>query len=311
MIVAVFVLFLHGAESFAAVVRDLHPHIHQIQAIKRMRTGIEFLVIMRTGAAGYSVGLFAPGGAAIAGFPHATFAPVQLNGGIQHVRVLRRDGQADLAQVALRQPLAELVPVFTTIGGFIECCVRATADIGGYSTMTLPGGGIKHVRVAWINDHVGHSGPDIVVFISDQRALPVVAAIAGFVQTALAALAPQRSLRRHPDGVGIVRMHNDLADVLGLFQTEILPAGTAVKAAINTITKANVATADILAGADPDDVRIGWINADGADGITVLTVENRLPGSAVVDGFPHPAGAHRHIPDAVVIRMNGDIGNSA
>src|SRR5581483_1768897 len=113
------------------------------------------------------------------------------------------------------------------------------------------------------------------------------------VEAAFAAGSPERSLGRDVDGVGVARIDDDFADMLGRLQAEDFPALAAVVGAIDAVAVADAPLAVVLAGADPDDVRILRIEDDRADGVRAFVVEDRRPGDAGVVGLPDAAGSGR------------------
>ena len=48
-----------------------------------------------------------------------------------------------------------------------------------------------------------------------------------------------------------------------------------------------------------------------AVGIGGIVVEDRRPSVAAVHGFPETARAHGHVPEIVILRMNGDVGDAS
>jgi hypothetical protein len=140
--------------------------------------------------------------------------------------------------------------------------------------------------------------------------LPGAPAVGGLEDAAVPALRPQRSLGRHPDHVGVLGVDDDPRDVLGVLQAHVLPVGPAVPASVDPVSPADVASAHVLAGADPDHVRVGRIDGDAADRVNALLVEEGSPGGARVHRLPDPSRAHRHVPDRAVLGMDGDVGDA-
>src|ERR1051325_11088027 len=61
-----------------------------------------------------------------------------------------------------------------------------------------------------------------------------------------------------------------------------------------------------FATANVNDIRIGWRNRDRADRSRWLIIENRLPGSAVIDRFETPAVHRRHVENIWLRRHAAD-----
>ena len=67
--------------------------------------------------------------------------------------------------------------------------------------------------------HVVHAGP--VVYV--KHAAPGRAAVGRLVETTLTALAPERTLRRDVDDVGVARVNQDAADMFAFLEADVLP----------------------------------------------------------------------------------------
>ena len=172
--------------------------------------------------------------------------------------------------------------------------------------MALPGRGVEDVGVPGVERDVGDARP--LPRPEDLR--PRLPAVRRLEEPAVAALRPQRPLRRHPDDVGVLRMHDDLRDVLRVPEAEVLPARARVAAAVDAVAEADVPAADVLARAHPDDVGVRGIDRHAADRVRGLLVEERRPGGAGVHRLPHATGAHRHVPGARVRRVDRDVGDA-
>ena len=106
-------------------------------------------------------------------------------------------------------------------------------------------------------------------------------------------------------------MDDDLGEVLRGFEAHFGPTAAAIFAAVDAVAKADMPTADVLTGAEPDDLGVGGVEGDAAGGVDALTIEDRLPGRARVDRLPDPTRTHCDIPDAGVRGMDGDVGDPA
>ncbi len=65
MVVAVLVLLADHGEGLAAVLAPMEPDIHLIDPVEGMGTGVDLLVVVRSGAPGEVVAALLPAGAAI------------------------------------------------------------------------------------------------------------------------------------------------------------------------------------------------------------------------------------------------------
>ena len=130
-------------------------------------------------------------------------------------------------------------------------------------------------------------------------------------QAALPALGPKRSLGGGINDVGVARVDEDPADVLGLREPHVRPGLAAVEALVDAVAEADVTAADVLARPDPDRFRIGRIDGDAADGIRPLAIEDRRPGRAGVLGLPYAARADGDVPGVPPQGMDGDVADAA
>ena len=298
MVVGVLVFLLHPAEGLPPVVRDLHPHVHEVDPALGVGTRVELLVVVGPGRARHRLRALLPRRAAVARAVDRALAAVRLDGRVDDVRVLGRDGDADLAERALRQALLQPLPRRPAVGRAVDPRLRASAHVGGHRAVALPGRGVEHVGVPGVDGDVGDARP--LPRPEDLR--PRLPAVRRLEEAAVAALRPERPLRGHPDDVRLLRVHDDLRDVLRVPEAQVLPARAAVTAPVDTVAEADVPAAHVLSRADPDDVGIRGVDRHAADRVRRLPVEERRPGGASVHRLPDPAGADRHVPRARVRR---------
>ncbi len=170
----------------------------------------------------------------------------------------------------------------------------------------LVGGGVDHVGVVGGELEIGDPG----VLVDGEARRPGGPAV-GRSGTRPGLLPPTRAaLRRRPGrpcrprgSTRIRPMCSDLASPIRL------PGPAGVPAPIDAGPPSDVPAADVLAGADPDDVRIGRLERDLADRVGGLLVEDRRQGHAAVGGLPDPARPGRHVPRAGNPRVHGDVGD--
>src|SRR5688500_18072440 len=91
------------------------------------------------------------------------------------------------------------------------------------------------------------------------------------------------------DDVRVKRMHDDAPDVMRVAKPHVLPRLSAVGRLVDPITPRGALSVIGFSGANPDDVRISWIDRDIADRNRTLTVEDVLPGRAAVHGLQESA----------------------
>src|SRR5206468_6033974 len=92
--------------------------------------------------------------------------------------------------------------------------------------------------------------------------------------------------RRHQYDVGIVRIDEDLGDLLRVGEADGAPALASIGGAEHADALRNVRAHVRFAGADVDDVRLRPRDSDRADRADVDTIEDRLPRAAGIVGAP-------------------------
>ncbi len=295
---------LIGGEVVVAVER---PGAHQPEPPELVRRGVELLVVVGARAARDRVGHLPPALAPVLAHPDAALGPDRLDGRVDDVRLLRRDGQPDLAQRAARQPRPEPLPRLAAVFALPDAGARAAAHVRGDGPVPVPRGRVQPVRVARVDDDVGGARPLLVA----QHLAPRLAAVRGLVQTPLVAGPPERALGRDPDHVRVLRVHDDRGQVLGILQPHVPPRPAAVRGLVDPVAVAHVPAAHVLARAHPDDVRGARVDGHRADAVRPLVVEDRLPRRPRVRRLPHAAGPHGHVDDAGVVRVDVDVGDPA
>ena len=99
--------------------------------------------------------------------------------------------------------------------------------------------------------------------------------------------------------------------MLGVRQSHIFPGLTAVATAIDAGTVGNVTAGHILAGTDPDRIRVFRVECDAANRVRVFVIEDRRPGCAAVICLPDTAAADGDVPSAWILRVDDDVRDSA
>ena len=103
--------------------------------------------VMRSCSAPEVIAPLVPAFAAVRRPPEATFAPGKLDRGVDHARVLLRNGQSDLALVSARQTTLQFSPRFPTVDRLVNPGLRSAIDQGPHRAMTLVGGGVEDGRI--------------------------------------------------------------------------------------------------------------------------------------------------------------------
>src|SRR6185436_8483434 len=99
------------------------------------------------------------------------------------------------------------------------------------------------------------------------------------VESAIAAalFGEQRSLRGHPHDIRITRVDQNLTEMLGVLEADLLPRRARIGALVEPAAEMRAALAVVLASTEPHDVRVLRIDDDAAQrkGRIVL-IEDRL-----------------------------------
>ena len=143
------------------------------------------------------------------------------------------------------------------------------------------------------------------VSVLEQHLLPVPAAVARAEHAAFGIRAVWMAERGDVDDVGVVRIHEDLADLLRVAQADMRPAPAAVGGFVYAVALGDVRAHVGFAAAGVDDLRVGRRDRDRADRADRLRIEDRLPGSAGVAGLPDAAVDGAEIVMARIARHAG------
>src|SRR6185295_12882056 len=243
VVVDVLVLLAERPEGLAAVLAGLEQHVHGVDAVGIEGIDEQLLIVLR--AVRDVVAALLPTAAGVGRAEEAAGLADGLDDGVDGVRLRRREGEADAPHVLLGQAGGELLPGGAAVGGPVDAALGAAVDQGPDVAAPLVGGGVEHVGVARVHHHVGDAG----VLADRQHLLPGLAAVGGLVEAAVAARRPQRALGRHVDGVRVAGIDEDLADVLGTLEPDVLPTLAAVDRLVDAVAVGDAALAVVLAAA--------------------------------------------------------------
>ena len=140
---------------------------------------------------------------------------------------------------------------------------------------------------------------------------PRLAAVGRLVDAAIAARGPERSLRRDVDDVRVARVDLDVAEVLGVRQAGSRPGLAAVRRLVDAVAEHRAPRIRVLAGAEPDDVRVLRIDLDAAEVERSAAIEDRRERDAPVHAFPQAARRRRDPVDARVLRVDVEVRDAA
>ncbi len=291
----------HRLPGGSAVLGPHQVYRHSVEPVEAVRIGKEFLVVLRI--ARTPVAHAHPALPAIIGAVETAVFPGRGNGGIDHVGILRRDGQPDPPPVLALQAALYLAPAVAPVGALVDGRFRSAGDEDTHMPATLVTAGVQNVGIARVENHVGDPG-----HVADMKhSLPAPAAVTGAVEPPLAAVGPERTLGGREDRAGIARIDHDPGDVLGAFEPHPGPARTAVSALIYPVPETHAALAVVFARSHPDDLRIAGIDRDRPDRVGTLLVEDRLPGGPGVDRLPDAPRSRHQVPGVRFIPVDGQI----
>src|SRR4051812_16796163 len=102
-----------------------------------------------------------------------------------------------------------------------------------------------------MHDKIDHTRAVIDV----EHFLPGLPTVGRFVDAAVFARAIQAAERADIDDVGVLRMYEKAADLIGLLQAHVLPGLATVGRFIDAVAVRDAVARVRLTGADPDDIR--------------------------------------------------------
>ena len=112
--------------------------------------------------------------------------------------------------------------------------------------------------------------------------VPRLAAIGGAENATFGVWTEGMTESGHKDDIGIVRIHDHLADRARILQADVLPGFTGVHRLPDAVTLRDVAANAGFAGSDINHVRVGDGDGDAADAGSAVVVKNRRPGVGAV-----------------------------
>ena len=204
-------------------------------------------------------------------------------------------------------PFVSFVQVWPRIGRLVEAALGPTANQLSDRAPALIGGGVKDVGILRIHRDFGDAG----VGADREHRFPRLAAVGGLVQPAVAARRPQRPDRADVDNVRVAGIDEDVLNVLGVLEPHPLPRLARVGGLVDAVAEGDAPLVVVLAGAEPDDVRVLRVDGHRAERIGAVLVEDRRPGIAAVLGLPQIARGRSDVPDAGILRVDGDIRDAA
>ena len=210
---------------------------------------------------------------------------------VDDVRVLPVDVDADAADVAGGQAALDARPRSRGVGRLVQPAARSAAVETVRLALPLVGRRVERVRIARIHGDVDEPR----VLVDELRVGPRLPAVGRLEQPALPVRAEQVAGRRDIDDVGVCRVNDDAADVLRVGEPHEGPRRAAVGRFVDAVAPRRALAVVRLAGADPDDVRVGARDGDVADRRRAEVVEDRRPRRSAVHRLPHAAGGRADV----------------
>jgi hypothetical protein len=131
--------------------------------------------------------------------------------------------------------------------------------------------------------------------IEVENFFPGFAAIAGAEDAALRVGAVGVAERGDEDDVGVCGVDDDVADVAGIFESDVAPGFAGVGGFVDAIAERNIAADAGFTGAGVEYVGIGVRYGNAADGGDALLVKEGIPGEPAVRCFPDAAADRAEI----------------
>ncbi len=210
-----------------------------------------------------------------------------LDEGVDPFRILRRDGDVDLADRRFGQAVAlHAMPCCAGIVGDRDARAFAAAEHAPAVHHDFPGSRDQRVGVGGVHAEAGAAG----IGVDEQRAGPGLAAVGGLENTALLLRAGEAAGGAHVDDIGIGGVHDDAADAAGFVEAHMGPGLAGVGRLVDAVAH-HVAIADGpgFAGPGPDDVVIRARERERADGLHGLGIEYRDEAAAAIGRLPDAA----------------------
>ena len=211
--------------------------------------------------------------------------------------------ERDLPHVELRKAVAlEARPGVSAVPGHVEPAARPAAHPLPGLQLEVPHPGVQDPGVVRVHDQVRSPG----VLVHEQDVFPGLAPVRGPVDAALRLRGVGVAQRGRVHDVRVRRMDGDPADPRGRVEAHVFPGLPGVGGLEDPDADGDVRPDEGLAGARPDDVRVGLRDRERPDGVDVLVVEHRAPLDAPVLGLPDPPGGGPGVVDVRVARDAGD-----
>lgn len=108
-----------------------------------------------------------------------------------------------------------------------------------------------------------------------------------------------------------LRIDQDLANVLRVFQPDSLKTLATVQRLVHTVAISNASLTVVLARSNPNHVVVPCIHHDAADRVGTISVKDGSPRIAGIGGLPHAARRRRDIPCRPLHWIDRNVNNPA
>ena len=230
-VVVVAVRDRHLHERLAAVIRSPRIDIEDPRGLGILRIRVDVVVIPGALTQVAVFGAALPVVATVVGAERRAVLGLDDH---EHAPALRRRcGDADLAQQTLRKTAraADIGPGFAGVVRAEDAAARPTRDELVGTAHGLPDRRVEDARIVRVHRDV--DGPGTLVAI--EHALPRLAAVARAEHAALGVRSMRVPERRDVDGVGILGMDAELADVARALEPEVRPRLARIGRAVHAV----------------------------------------------------------------------------
>ena len=291
-------------EVGAAVSGFPHGEVGDIDGVAMARVGEDMGVVpgpVHQVAAGLGLD---PAGAVVVGAIQAAFFSFRLDQRPNAAGLRRGHGHADLAQRAGRKSLVarNFGPAVAAIGGLEQPAARATGGDVPEVAPGLPDRGVEDARIAGVHRHVHGAA----IFVAIENFRPVLAAIVGAIDTARLVRAEDVAEGSDIDDVGVGRVDQHAADMLGVLQADIAPGQAGIGALIDAVAIGHVEPDGGLAHAGIDHVGVRARHRDRTNSRGLQeAVGDAAPVEPAITGLPDAAGTGAEIEGHLVVEVAG------
>src|SRR5580692_6582250 len=246
-----------------------------------------------------------PAFSGVVGAIEAAYFGRGVNQRIDAIWIAGRNAKSNPTQAlrVCRQTFVERIPGFAAVGGLEQTPAVAFERAAGGPGRAAgrPHVRIENLRIFGIEGEVGGTG--VIIFV--ENFLPGSPAVAGAEDAALGVWPVRMAEDGNENAIGILRVDDDVGDLLAVAQAQVLPGFSAVAGFVDAVAGGKIGTAETFAAAHINNVSIARRDGKRADGAGGLTVEDGEPGATGIGGFPDAAVVYADVKE---IWIAGDAG---